>query len=172
MKRVTLILAGLMCFPMVGSSSAEWGGVTESTQRGTGPAIDWHSIDGGGTMFSTGGGMTLGGTIGQADAGPGVPGMTGGTLSLTGGFWVVAASSAPGCATACGDMNGSGGNVDLVDFAIFSTCFGLVGPNPSCDAGEFICSDLNEDGVINLLDFATFLLTFGVSSTNVLPNCP
>ena len=169
MKRLTLILAGLMCLPMVGSSSAERASAPAVTQRGTGLAIDWHSIDGGGVMFSTGGGMTLGGTLGQADAGG--P-MTGGTLSLTGGFWVVAASSPAGCATTCGDMNGSGGNVDLVDFAIFSTCFGLVGPNPSCDAGEFICSDLNEDGVINLLDFATFLLTFGVSSTNVLPNCP
>ncbi len=184
MKRLTLILAGLFCLPMVGSSRV-WGeGDSKSTQRdpkaqgtaargpetrGTALAIDWHSIDGGGTMFSTGGGMTLGGTLGQADAGG--P-MTGGTLSLTGGFWVVAASSPPGCASTCGDMNGSGGNVDLVDFAIFSTCFGLVGPNPSCDAGEFICSDMNEDGIINLLDFATFLLVFGVSSSNVLPNCP
>ena len=118
---------------------------------------------------STLAGMLLAGPIGQADAGG--P-MTGGMLSLTGGFWVVAASSPAGCANTCGDINGSGGNVDLVDFAIFSTCFGLGGPNPSCDAGEFTCSDLNEDGVINLLDFATFLLVFGVSSTNVVPNCP
>ena len=174
MKRVTLILVGLMCLPMVGSSRV-WGeDDAEATQRGpetrgTALAIDWHSIDAGGEMTMTGGGMTLGGTLGQADAGG--P-MTGGDLTLTGGFWVVAASSAPGCASTCGDLNGSGGNVDLVDFATFSTCFGLGGPNASCDAGEFICSDMNEDGVINLLDFATFLLTFGVTSTNVLPNCP
>ncbi len=171
MKRATLILTGLLCLPMVGSSRV-WGeGDSEAAERGpeargTGLAIDWHSIDGGGTMFSTGGGMTLGGTLGQPDAGG--P-MTGGGLTLTGGFWVVAASA---CPNTCGDINGSGGNVDLVDFATLSNCFGLVGPNASCDAGEFICSDLNEDGVINLLDFATFLLTFGVSSTNVLPNCP
>ncbi len=169
MKRVMMMLAGLMCLPMVGSSSAERASDPTATQRGTGLAIDWHSIDGGGTMFSTGGGMTLGGTLGQADAGAA---MTGGTLSLTGGFWVVAASSPPGCASTCADLNGSGGNVDLVDFATLSTCFGLSGPNASCDAGEFTCSDMNEDGVINLLDFATFLLTFGVTSTNVLPSCP
>lgn len=71
MKRATLILAGLMCLPMVGSSSAERASDPGATQRGTGLAIDWHSIDGGpgAPGFSTGGGMTLGGTLGQADAG-------------------------------------------------------------------------------------------------------
>ena len=52
MKRATLVLAGLMCLPMAGSSSAERAGDSNVTQRGTGLAIDWHSIDGGGTMFS------------------------------------------------------------------------------------------------------------------------
>ena len=76
MKRLTLILAGLMCLPMVGSSRV-WGeGDSEATPRGpetrgTALAIDWHSIDGGpgAPGFSTGGGMTLGGTIGQPDKG-------------------------------------------------------------------------------------------------------
>ena len=162
MKRLALILAGLFCLPMVGSSRVLGEGDSGAPQRGTGLAIDWHSIDGGGLMFSTGGGMTLGGTIGQADAGG--P-MTGGGLTLTGGFWVVTASA---CPNTCGDINGSGGNVDLVDFASFAVCFGgSASVSAACQ-----CSDLNLDGAINLLDFATFSLIFNGSSTNVPPNCP
>lgn len=44
-------------------------------------SIDWYSIDGGGGT-STGGGYTLIGAIGQADAGK----LAGGTFELTGGF--------------------------------------------------------------------------------------
>ena len=43
-------------------------------------AIDWHTIDGGGKISSTGGGFELSATIGQADAGI----MTGGGFQLTG----------------------------------------------------------------------------------------
>lgn len=45
--------------------------------------IDWYTIDGGGTSFSTGGPYSLGGTIGQPDAGL----MGGGSFTLVGGFW-------------------------------------------------------------------------------------
>jgi len=48
-------------------------------------SIDWHTIDGGGGT-STGAVFTIGGTIGQPDAGG--P-MTGGGYSLTGGFWAL-----------------------------------------------------------------------------------
>lgn len=51
-------------------------------------AIDWFTIDGGGSMGATGGLHTLGGTIGQPDAGP----LSGGAYSLSGGFWVGAAA--------------------------------------------------------------------------------
>jgi hypothetical protein len=47
-------------------------------------SIDRHTIDGGGYAFSTGGGLSLGGTVGQPDAGT----LSGGTLSLAGGFWL------------------------------------------------------------------------------------
>jgi len=48
-------------------------------------SIDWHTIDvGGGT--SSGGVYSLGGTIGQPDAGG--P-MTNGQFSVTGGFWAL-----------------------------------------------------------------------------------
>lgn len=52
-------------------------------QTGGGYDLTWSSIDGGGYMFSTGGGYSLGGTIGQADAGV----LNGGGYSLMGGFW-------------------------------------------------------------------------------------
>ena len=55
-----------------------------SAQSGGGYDLTWNSIDGGGGMFSTGGNYSLGGTIGQADAGT----MSGGNYSLIGGFWV------------------------------------------------------------------------------------
>ncbi len=55
-----------------------------SAQSGGGYDLTWNSIDGGGGMFSTGGSYSLGGTIGQADAGT----MSGGSYTLNGGFWV------------------------------------------------------------------------------------
>lgn len=45
--------------------------------------IPWDTIDGGGVTFATGGTFSLGGTIGQPDAGV----MSGGTYVLGGGFW-------------------------------------------------------------------------------------
>jgi hypothetical protein len=47
------------------------------------PLIAWHSVDGGGRTFSTGAGWSLGGTIGQPDAGL----LSGGSYLLRGGFW-------------------------------------------------------------------------------------
>jgi hypothetical protein len=46
-------------------------------------SIDWHSIAGGGGT-STGGGYTLSGTVGQAEAGGT---LSGGDYTLQGGFW-------------------------------------------------------------------------------------
>lgn len=45
--------------------------------------LSWWTADGGGGTFSTGGSYTLGGTIGQPDAGL----LTGGAYTLGGGFW-------------------------------------------------------------------------------------
>ena len=54
-------------------------------------SIDWYSIDGGGGT-SLGGGYTLTGTIGQADAGQ----LAGGDYELTGGFMsIVTAIQSP-----------------------------------------------------------------------------
>jgi hypothetical protein len=46
--------------------------------------LSWATADGGGGTFSTGGSYSLGGTIGQPDAGPS---MSGGAYNLLGGFW-------------------------------------------------------------------------------------
>ncbi len=50
-----------------------------------GYSIDWWTVDGGGITFSSNGGYSLGGTIGQPDAG--VLGNQG--YILNGGFWSV-----------------------------------------------------------------------------------
>jgi len=45
--------------------------------------LSWWTADGGGQTFSTGGGYSLGGTIGQPDAGL----LSGSGYTLAGGFW-------------------------------------------------------------------------------------
>jgi hypothetical protein len=50
---------------------------------GGGYDLSWSSVDGGGYMYSAGGRYSLGGTIGQADAGS----LSGGSYQLNGGFW-------------------------------------------------------------------------------------
>lgn len=45
--------------------------------------LTWSTIDGGGHTFSAGGAYSLGGTIGQADAGT----LAGGSYTLVGGLW-------------------------------------------------------------------------------------
>lgn len=56
-------------------------------------SIDWHSIAGGGGT-SAGGVYSVSGTIGQSDAS--ARPMTGGTFSLTGGFWLLIAVQTTG----------------------------------------------------------------------------
>lgn len=56
--------------------------------------MGWHTVDGGGATFSMGSGYTLGGAIGQPDAGT----LNSGSYTLRGGFWqpaCVAAAVAP-----------------------------------------------------------------------------
>jgi len=52
-------------------------------QSGGGYDLSWNTIDGGGTTWSEGGGYSLGGTVGQPDAGV----LSGGGYTLAGGFW-------------------------------------------------------------------------------------
>jgi hypothetical protein len=80
MKRKTtrLILVVALVFMIVASGAA-----LVSAQTGGGYDLTWSTTDGGGYMFSTGGGYSLGGTIGQPDAGV----LSGGGYTLAGGFW-------------------------------------------------------------------------------------
>jgi hypothetical protein len=79
----------------------------------------------------------------------------------------------PDCVVACicGDVDGSGGPVDLNDFAVFSNCFGLTSPSGSCTQQQLDCCDVNGDGVVDLNDFSTFATIFGQTSTSSPPNC-
>lgn len=52
-------------------------------QSGGSYDLSWWTVDGGGYTFSTGGDYTLGGTIGQADAGV----LLDGDYTLVGGLW-------------------------------------------------------------------------------------
>jgi hypothetical protein len=72
---LTIVLALLIALPTLARSQPA---PTVATYDSS-----WYSIDGGGATFSTGGSYSLGGTIGQADAGS----MNGGSYSIAGGFW-------------------------------------------------------------------------------------
>jgi hypothetical protein len=115
--------------------------------------INWHTVDGGGVMNSTDGqpgGFELSDTIGQSDASPGAPGMTGGGFELTGGFWF---------ARVPGDCNNDGG-VDLLDYADLRAC--LTGPGGGSGGSGCACFDFDADGDTDLRDFAEFQTLFGL----------
>jgi hypothetical protein len=87
--------------------------------------LNWHTLDGGGHTFSTGGPFSLGGTIGQPDAGPV---MIGGNFALIGGFWPGA-----GGVPCPPDLDGDGivGQGDLgIVLAAWGTCPGQPGYHP------------------------------------------
>ena len=68
-----LLLLAFLTFP----------GVIAIAQSGGGYDLSWWTVDSGGATFSLGGGYTLGGTIGQPDAGV----LSGSGYTLVGGFW-------------------------------------------------------------------------------------
>lgn len=90
-----LLLATLIVLPSFAAArrgfAAEIGPITEDQPAQdqirqpaqAGYDLSWWTIDGGGEMFSTGGNYSLGGTIGQPDAGL----LAGTGYALAGGFW-------------------------------------------------------------------------------------
>lgn len=74
MKRTAILLALAVLLLLASVALA---------QSGNGYDLTWSTIDGGGYTFSTGGDYTLGGTVGQPDAGL----LSGGDYTLAGGFW-------------------------------------------------------------------------------------
>ena len=73
MRRMTLLLMFVLLIAAVPALA----------QSGEGYDLSWWTVDGGGTTAATGGGYTLGGTAGQADAAV----WSGGEYTLSGGFW-------------------------------------------------------------------------------------
>jgi hypothetical protein len=101
--------------------------------------VSWFTIDGGGGMFSTGGGYALGGTIGQPDAGA----MSGGGFALTGGFWV-------GVYACRGDTNCDG----VIDFKDINPFVAVLSGGAPCN---FYNCDMNGDFVIDFKDINPFV---------------
>ena len=75
----------------------------------------------------------------------------------------------PGCR--CGDIDDSGGPVDLADFGLFALCYGSAAPTGSCTAAYFECSDLDGSGLVDLTDFGLFALWYGQTSSRYPPSC-
>ena len=80
MRRMAL-WAGVVLIILL-ALSLNRGAFSALAQSGSGYDLTWNTIDGGGGS-SSGGSYTLGGTIGQPDAGV----MNGGSYTLVGGFW-------------------------------------------------------------------------------------
>lgn len=102
--------------------------------------ISRATIDAGGTMSSGGASYSLAASIGQPDAGP----MASATYDLSGGFWF---SEPPGDCDATG-------LVDLFDYEDLSGC--LLGPDLNAGPAPCNCLDIDDDGDIDLFDFAEF----------------
>lgn len=84
-RRWALLLAVALLLPLISLPGA----ARAVAQSGGAYDLPWHTMDGGGHTFSTGGGYALGGTIGQPDAGL----LKGGNYTLAGGFWVAGAQA-------------------------------------------------------------------------------
>lgn len=110
----------------------------------------WTTVDSGGPDPSdagSGGDYTLSGTIGQPDARNQPEPMTGGSYTLTGGFWVI-----PECPAIQPDYD-CDCDVDQADFVLFEAC--ASGPNIPY---ELDCEDRDYDNDMDVdqADFAAF----------------
>ena len=108
--------------------------------------LSWHTIDGGGVLFSSGGTLQLSGTIGQPDAGV----MAGGTFVVEGGFWNAGLNAAP----VPGDGDGDG-DVDQDDLDLVLFNFGTSGWPPNTNG------DVDGDGDVDQDDLDLVLFNFG-----------
>ncbi len=105
-------------------------------------SIDRHVIAGGGGR-STGGALTLEGTIAQANAGPDTGPMTNGARNLLGGFWI---GNPPPCPS---DFNNDG-FVSGDDFDAFVNAF-VAGDDEA---------DVNGDGFVTADDYDAYVVSF------------
>jgi hypothetical protein len=80
MKQAAQHLSLLLCLLLLLALTSV---VAVRAQEGGGYELTWSTVDGGGETFSVGGDYSLGGTVGQLDAGV----LDGGDYTLVGGFW-------------------------------------------------------------------------------------
>ncbi len=106
--------------------------------------ISWYAFDGGGGA-SSGGGLTVIGTIGQPDAGA----CSGGGLSIAGGFWP---AGLPACYANC-DSSTTPPTLNVNDFVCFLNRFAAGDPYANCDAST-------TPPTLNVNDFVCFLNRF------------
>ena len=165
MKRIMLFTTGLLSLAAVVSTAARNEQWLHGVPQDYNLTIDSYSIDAGRIISGTGGSLTLRGGLEKISA---IASSSGGSLTLTGGSWVATEVPMTQCANLCGDIDGSKGPNDLRDYASMASCFGRF-PDQSYSC---LCTDLNADGVINLVDFETFSLLFGATSSNTPPTCP
>jgi hypothetical protein len=82
MNKCLLAICSLVA--LLGLAGVVWAQVPSGTQSAEQTYdLNWHTVDGGGYTWSSGGIYTLGGTVGQPDAGN----LAGGSYVLVGGFW-------------------------------------------------------------------------------------
>ena len=86
MKRVIVLIATAVML-LIGLATADAQGMNDPSAPQSNTDLSRYTIDGGGATFSTSGSYSLGGTIGQPDAGL----MSSGSYMLLGGFWSDAA---------------------------------------------------------------------------------
>jgi hypothetical protein len=139
--------------------------------------LTWHTIDGGGGT-SAGGGYTLTGTVAQPDASA-AEALTGGTFSLTGGFW---AGTFPACTSFAPPDFDHDCDVDVDDYTAFLGC--VTGPsvayNPlalpsGCtftpDAQSHVAPDFDGDNDVDQDDFGVLQKCYSGSSIPAAANC-
>jgi hypothetical protein len=84
MNRFRLFLCGLVVLLVFGAgATARAQAPSEAQSPQQAYDLRWYTVDGGGYTWSSGGTYTLGGTVGQPDAGN----QAGGNYWLGGGFW-------------------------------------------------------------------------------------
>jgi len=82
MKRL-IILIPIALVLLIGISTANAQRTNDPSAPHSGYDLSWYTIDGGGATSSSGGPYSLGGSIGQPDAGS----LSGGSYQLAGGYW-------------------------------------------------------------------------------------
>jgi hypothetical protein len=130
------MMAGLTGLAAVAGAQGQTGGVYD---------LSWSTIDGGGVMFSAGGVYTLGGTIGQPDAG--IEGA--GAYVCDGGFW---AEGQADCYANC-DGSTAAPILNVNDFVCFQSRFAAGDPWANCDGSTL-------PPVLNVNDFVCFQSRF------------